>query len=67
MECDLLKKENEFHKENEKLEQRTKALLEKVNDVMVSFILHSNIINLLFSFRKSKTISSKIHSEQRLN
>lgn len=34
MEFDLLKKENEFHKENEKLEQRTKELLQKVNDVM---------------------------------
>lgn len=36
MELDLLRKENEFHKENEKLEQRTKELLQKVNDVMVS-------------------------------
>lgn len=67
MEFELLKKETEFHEENEKLEQRTKELLQKVNDVMVSFILRSNVVYLLLSFRKSKTTSSKIHSEQRLN
>lgn len=39
METDLLKKENEFHLENEKLEQRTKELLQKVNDVMVMVLL----------------------------
>lgn len=36
MESDLLKKEDEFYKENEKLELRTKELMKKVNDVMVS-------------------------------
>lgn len=35
MECDLLLKEDEFRKENEKLELKTKQLLQKVNDVMV--------------------------------
>lgn len=35
METDILKKENEFYQENEKLEQKTKELLRKVNDVMV--------------------------------
>ncbi|VEN63734.1 unnamed protein product, partial [Callosobruchus maculatus] len=34
MESDLLKKENEFYKENEKLEQKTKELMLQVNDVM---------------------------------
>ncbi|XP_018561745.1 testis-expressed protein 9 [Anoplophora glabripennis] len=34
MQSDLLKKEDEFYKENEKLEQRTKELMKKVNDVM---------------------------------
>uniref|UniRef100_A0A6P7GXZ1 Uncharacterized protein LOC114344327 n=1 Tax=Diabrotica virgifera virgifera TaxID=50390 RepID=A0A6P7GXZ1_DIAVI len=34
MESDLLKKEDEFYKENEKLEQRTKELMKKVTDVM---------------------------------
>ncbi|CAH1114540.1 unnamed protein product [Psylliodes chrysocephalus] len=34
MESDLLKKEDEFYKENEKLELRTKELMKKVNDVM---------------------------------
>ncbi|CAG9764082.1 unnamed protein product [Ceutorhynchus assimilis] len=34
MEDDLLLKEDEFYKENEKLELRTKQLLVKVNDVM---------------------------------
>lgn len=34
MEFDLLEKESEFRKENDKLEQRTKELLQKVNDVM---------------------------------
>ncbi|KAJ8941703.1 hypothetical protein NQ318_023299 [Aromia moschata] len=34
MESDLLIKEDEFYKENEKLEQRTKELMRKVNDVM---------------------------------
>ncbi|KAJ8925882.1 hypothetical protein NQ315_009734 [Exocentrus adspersus] len=34
MQSDLLKKEDEFYKENEKLEQRTKELMRKVNDVM---------------------------------
>ncbi|XP_072377334.1 uncharacterized protein [Diabrotica undecimpunctata] len=34
MESDLLKKEDEFYKENEKLEQRTKELMKQVNDVM---------------------------------
>lgn len=35
MQSDLLEKEDEFYKENEKLEQRTKELMKKVNDVMV--------------------------------
>lgn len=35
MECDLLLREDEFRKENEKLELKTKQLLQKVNDVMV--------------------------------
>nr|CAI5824561.1 unnamed protein product [Callosobruchus analis] len=34
MESDLLKKENEFYKENEKLVQKTKELMLQVNDVM---------------------------------
>ncbi|XP_057669531.1 testis-expressed protein 9 [Diorhabda carinulata] len=34
MESELLKKEDEFYKENEKLEERTKELMKKVNDVM---------------------------------
>ncbi|CAH2005614.1 unnamed protein product [Acanthoscelides obtectus] len=34
MESDLLKKEDEFYKENEKLEQKTKELMLQVNDVM---------------------------------
>lgn len=34
MEADLLLKEDEFYKENEKLELRTKQLMQKVNDVM---------------------------------
>lgn len=34
MESDLLKNEDEFYKENEKLEQRTKEMMKKVNDVL---------------------------------
>ncbi|KAF7273679.1 hypothetical protein GWI33_013626 [Rhynchophorus ferrugineus] len=34
MESDLLLRENEFRKENEKIQAQTKCLLEKVNDVM---------------------------------
>lgn len=35
MECDLLLKEDEFYKENNILEAKTKEILQKVTDVMV--------------------------------
>ncbi|KAL3288100.1 hypothetical protein HHI36_002550 [Cryptolaemus montrouzieri] len=34
MEWDILKKEQEYYKENELIESKTKALLQKVDDVM---------------------------------
>lgn len=54
MQSDLLKKEDEFYKENEKLEQRTKELMKKVNDVMVkidSYRKHQKFIKFL-TFQK---------------
>lgn len=38
MEADLLLKEDEFYKENEKLEMRTKQLMLKAQDALVSFL-----------------------------
>lgn len=36
MSSELLQKEDEFYRENEKIESKTKELMSKVNDVLVN-------------------------------
>nr|CAH7751458.1 unnamed protein product [Callosobruchus chinensis] len=57
MESDLLKKENEFYKENEKLEQKTKELMLQVNDVMK---IQDNLIKESIK-TKSEIVFTKQH------
>lgn len=54
MEADLLLKEDEFYKENEKLEMCTKQLMLKAQDALVS-ILNSTLKSVLSNFFDQKT------------
>lgn len=63
MEADLLLKEDEFYKENEKLEMCTKQLMLKAQDALVS-ILTSTLKSVLSNFliRKPKNTLFKTAS-----
>ncbi|KAJ8934134.1 hypothetical protein NQ314_013593 [Rhamnusium bicolor] len=63
MESELLKREDEFYRENEKLEQRTKELMRKVNDVMkIQDNLIKESLKTKTEINSAKINNFKLHS-----